>query len=96
MTLDTVLAALTSTCPSSFGDLCNGLGPERPDKGDRDGWRVIFQLLDQAEAEGLVDISRARNPTTGREDVDTLQLTQEGADRVRSQLDGRRGLFGAL
>lgn len=92
--VDTVLAAIPSAAPGDFNDLCRGLGADRP--GERSEWAALFRLLDDCERDGLVEIERIENPETKRMQIDSLQLTDAGADRVRAKLDQRRGLFQTL
>jgi hypothetical protein len=76
MNEDIILRAIPSTEPASFGEFCNELGADKPDC--RDDWAILFKLLDKLEHDGLVTIDRL-----GRR-VDSLILTDAGADRVRS------------
>ncbi len=90
MTSDDILAAIGSTETSDFNDFCSGLGADRPDAGDRAGWREVFTLLGDCEREGLVEVERVGGK------VETLILTEAGAAKVRAKLDAKRGLFSSL
>ncbi len=93
--LGQLLRSTWSTSPMSFKDLCNTLRhdiPDKPEPGEpreewNAFWRGLFGLIEEAEADGLMEVSRK-----GR-DMDTLQLTPAGADRIRGQLDRGRGLL---
>ncbi len=85
----TILAAVGSTEETSFSEFCSALD-DCPESGDRDGWREVFNLLRQLETHGFVEVSR----TKGK--IDSMILTEAGANRVRERLDKRRGLLSAL
>jgi hypothetical protein len=74
----TLLKAIRSAEPSDFSDLCNALGDDKPERGDRDGWSDLFNTLRSLEKDGLVQISWFHN-----KNVDSLMLTEAGAARVR-------------
>lgn len=86
---DNILAAIGSTEPSSFSEFCSGL-KDCPTKGDKAGWREVFSTLDTLERSGFVVIGR-----NGRS-IESLILTDAGADRIRAKLDNGRGLFASL
>lgn len=86
---DVVLAAIGSTEPSSFSEFCRAL-KDCPMKGDREGWREVFATLEWLEHQGLVTIERS-----GRS-IESLILTDAGADRIRAKLDTGRGLLASL
>lgn len=90
MNTDDILAAIGSTEVSDFNDFCSGLGADRPEAGDRSGWREVFTLLGECERDGLVEVERVEGK------IDTLILTEAGAARVRARLDAKRGLFSTL
>jgi hypothetical protein len=90
MTTDTILAAIGSTECSSFNDFCSGLGADRPEAGDRSGWREVFSLLGECEREGLVEVERVEGK------IETLVLTEAGAAQVCAKLDAKRGLLGLM
>lgn len=73
----TILRAIPSTECASFGEFCNALGSDKPT--DRDEWRVLFLQLEKLEADGLVEIERLSDK------IDTLILTDAGADKVREE-----------
>ncbi len=89
MTLDNILAACSSTEPSTFNEFARAL-KDCPAKGETAEWREVFGLLNQAEREGLVEVERAGKS------IDSLILTDTGAERVRSKLDNKRELFDLL
>jgi hypothetical protein len=86
LNIDDVLAAIGATEPSDFNEFCRGL-KDCPAKGDTAGWREVFNILRQLEADQLVEVSR-----TGKT-IDTMQLTEAGAARARERLDSQRGLL---
>lgn len=88
MHIDTVLAAVGSTEPSDFNDLCRGLGCHVPQ--ERSEWADLFRTIEECEQDGLVEVSRLEGK------IDTIMLTKDGADRVRAKLDANRGLFASL
>lgn len=90
MTTDDILAAISSTSISDFGEFCSGLGADRPEAGDRAGWREVFTLLGDCERDGLVEVERVDGK------IETLILTPAGAGKVRAKSDSKRGLFSTL
>lgn len=86
---DNILAAIGSTEPSTFNEFCRGL-KDCPPKGDTAGWREIFATLEWLEHQKLVVIER-----NGRS-IESLILTDAGADRIRGKLDASRGLLSSL
>jgi predicted transcriptional regulator len=72
-----MLSAIPSTEPASFNEFLRGYD-DRPERGDKSGWAELFTDLETLESQGLVEIERVN----GR--IDTLMLTVEGADVVRS------------
>jgi hypothetical protein len=84
---DTILSAIGSQEPSSFSEFCRGLRSDMPERGDTKGWRELFQALESLESRKLIVIDRVDRS------IDSLILTDAGADIVRSKLDSRRGLF---
>jgi hypothetical protein len=85
---DTVLASIGSQEPSSFGEFVGALGDDRP--SEKSEWRELFNILRQLEQHGFVEISRAGNL------IDSLILTEAGANRIREKLDAGRGLLRAM
>lgn len=55
MHLETLLGAIGSQEESSFSEICQALGDERPAKGDKAEWRDFFDLLRKAENQGLIE-----------------------------------------
>jgi hypothetical protein len=86
MTIDQILQAIGSTEPATFSEFCSSL-QDCPVKGDREGWREVFNLLNEGERNGLIKIDRVGKS------IDTLLLTEQGADQVRGKFDDRRELF---
>lgn len=76
-----VLTAISAMAPCSFNELLQGMGDEAPTNGAE--YRVLFLTLESFEESGLVEVERASN---GR--VDTLMLTNLGAERAREILRG--------
>jgi predicted transcriptional regulator len=72
-----MLQAIPSTEPASFNEFLRGYD-DAPERGDKGGWSELFQDLETLESQGLIEIERAN----GR--IDTLMLTADGADVVRS------------
>jgi hypothetical protein len=89
MNEDDVLAAIGSTEPSTFNEFCRAL-KDCPVKGDTAGWREVFATLEWLEHQKLVVIER-----NGRS-IESLILTDAGADRIRGKLDDGRGLLSSL
>jgi hypothetical protein len=87
---NTILSAIGSTEESDFNEFCRGLGSDCPESGDREGWREVFNHLRTLERSGFIEVSRTGNK------IDSLILTEAGANRIREKLDSKRGLFGAM
>jgi hypothetical protein len=83
---DNILAAIGSTEPSSFSEFCRAL-KDCPAKGDTAAWREVFATLEWLEHQKLVIVER-----NGRS-IESLILTEAGADRIREKLDKGRGLL---
>ncbi len=73
-----ILTSIGSTEASTFREFCRELGDDKPD--DRTDWHILFKTLESLEECGLVEIERS-----GR-DIDTLILTDLGAERARENL----------
>ncbi len=73
-----ILAAISSTEPSSFNEFLRGYD-DAPERGDKGAWSELFQDLETLESQGLIEVERV----SGK--IDTLILTDEGADLVRRQ-----------
>lgn len=89
MNEDKILAAIGSTESSSFNESCRAL-KVCPAKGDTAGWREVFETLNDLERRGLVVIEREERR------IESLILTDAGADRIRAKLDEGRGLLASL
>lgn len=85
--IEAILKAIGTTEPINFAKFCHGLGDQCPEKGDTIRWSGIFSGLRNAEALGLILVTRIGK------DIDTLRLTEAGADRIRARLDAARELF---
>lgn len=83
---DKILAAIGSTEATTFSEFCHAYA-DCPEKGEREAWRELFDALRELERDGLAEVERA-----GR-NIQSLMLTDAGADRVRGKLDAGRGLF---
>jgi hypothetical protein len=90
MNEDTILSAIGSTEETTFHEFCSALAGDRPEQGDREGWREVFNHLRILEQHGFIKVER----TQGK--IDTLILTSAGANRIRSKMDAKRGLFAAM
>lgn len=90
MTIETILSAIGSTEPSNFFEFLKGLGADCPEKGDRDGYRELFNQLKELERNGLVDIERRDGQ------IEWLQLTEAGANSIRAYMDSKRPLLGLM
>lgn len=77
-----ILTAISSTEPSSFREFLRGLGDEAPEKGAKQDWYILFKTLESLEETGLVEIERTGSA------IDTLILTDLGAERAREALRG--------
>lgn len=71
-----VLAAISFKSATGFSEFCSALN-DCPERGDREGWRELFSLLNKCERNGFVIIER-----DGR-NIESLQLTDAGAARFR-------------
>jgi hypothetical protein len=80
------LAAIGSTEPSTFNEFLRAY-PDCPERGDTGARSELFGLLEWLEHQKLIVIERANRR------IESLQLTDAGADRVRGLKDQDRGLF---
>ena len=87
LTLENILSVVWSSEAMTFNDLCDALGNDCPEKGDREAWRDLFRQLESAKAVGLITLEKR----DGR--IESIQLTKRGADKIRERADSRRGLF---
>lgn len=78
MGLDELLKAIGSQEESSFGEICNALGSDCPERGDRDAWREFFSLIRKAKGAGLIDTFEDSN---GK--FEAAILTEAGVAKVR-------------
>lgn len=87
-----LLSIVGSTEPSTFFEFCNGLRNIDliPEKGDKVGWSQLFRCVNDLERREYVTVKRLK----GR--IESIQLTQKGADSVREFADKTRTLFNNL
>lgn len=85
LTDEIVLSAIGSTEPSSFNELCSGLDRHCPE--ERSEWAQLFKIIKKLETAKLVEVTR-----DGR-DIEGLQLTEAGANRIRDRKDAGRALL---
>lgn len=78
MDLETLLNAIGSQEESTFGEICNALGDDRPERGDKDGWREFFDLIRKAKNAGLIETFENKE---GK--FEAAILTEAGAAKVR-------------
>lgn len=74
-----ILCAIGYTEPSTFNEFLRELGDDRPE------YRVLFPMLKTLEKQELVIIERFHG---GR--IETLQLTDLGAERAREAQENNR------
>lgn len=84
-----LMRLIWSTEPMGFFDLCNALriAGECPVKGDKQEWAILFSRLNAIEKLQWIECTRI-----GRS-IETLQLTDLGADVVRNFADSKRELL---
>lgn len=75
MTEEQVLSLIPSTEPADFKEFCLALGDDIP--CNREEWAKLFGILRILEQQGDVMIDRLKQR------IDFLQLTEQGASRVR-------------
>ena len=80
MTSAKLLTLIPSTEPATWREFCVDLQDDRPDKGDKAGWRELFENLEFLEKSDLVTIER-RNGV-----IEQMILTDLGAERAREAL----------
>lgn len=85
MKMNVLLKAISSTEATTFSELCLGLGENKPEA--KDEWRELFIALEELEKQELVEVDRKNGK------IETLMLTEAGADRIRAELDKDRPLF---
>jgi DNA-binding transcriptional ArsR family regulator len=90
MNEEVILSAIGSTEETTFSEFCSALGGDCPESGGREGWREVFNHLRILERHGFVEISRSGNK------IDSMVLTEAGANRIREKLDNQRGLLTML
>lgn len=84
-----ILSIIPYTETMSFGELCNALRNVSlcPMKGDKQGWRELFQLLNKFASFNYVSAVKEDG------NIQTLQLTEEGAAFVRTYSDRMKPLI---
>ena len=80
-----ILSAIGSQEPSTFSEFCSALDDNCPE--EKSEWAKLFRALEELQRHGFVEIEK----TGGK--VDTLILTEAGANRIREKLDSKRGLL---
>ena len=80
MTIDSLLQCIGSTEESSFGEVCQALGDDKP--ADRSEWGAFFRSVEDLERQGLIEVSRVNGK------IDSMILTEAGAARVRTNNKG--------
>lgn len=83
-----LLSVIGFTEPSTFKELCSALEDDCPQ--ERGEWAQLFERIRVLERRGDLLVDRAK----GR--VEALQLTEQGASRIRDLNDSRRPLLQLL
>lgn len=76
MKLKVLLNAIGSTEPTTFSELCDALGPDKPEKDDKRAWYILFELIRRAEEDGDIVVDR-----DGRT-LNSVMLTADGVARL--------------
>lgn len=84
-----LLSVIWSTEEMTFFDLCSALRriDECPVKGDKAGWANLFRWLGDMEVGGWILVDRIKSK------LESLILSDQGADAVRDFVDGRRPIL---
>lgn len=84
-----LLSVIYSTEEMGFFDLCSALRKidECPVKGDKAGWASIFKWLGDMEIGGWILVDRIKGK------LESLVLSDQGADAVRDFTNGRRPIL---
>jgi hypothetical protein len=77
MDMKTLLGAIGSQEESTFSEICDALGDDRPAKGDRAAWREFFQLIDEADKKGFINAIKLHGNFEG------AILTADGVAELR-------------
>jgi hypothetical protein len=87
-----LLKLIWSTEPMGFFDLCNAMRQEGtcPAKGEKAEWGALFRHLGELEGAGWIKCERIKK------NLESLQLTDKGADVVRNFADSKRPIFDVL
>lgn len=88
--VDAILAAVGTTKEINFYEFCKGLGVLCPLGGDKERWKSVLQTVDTAASAGFLIVEKKNGL------IESLKLTEKGADHIRGKLDAQRGLFGFL
>lgn len=83
-----ILSAIGSTEASSFNEFCGALDRHCPE--ERSEWAQLFKAVRKLEAAGFIEITR------DGKDIEGLQLTDAGANRIRDKKDAGRALLQAM
>lgn len=75
MKIGTLLSSIGSTEPSTFGEVCQALGDDKP--SDRDEWREFFGLANAAEKEGLIEVEKLDGK------IESMILTEAGVAKLK-------------
>lgn len=75
MKVGTLLSSIGSTEPSTFGEICQALGDDKP--SDRGEWREFFGLVDAAEKEGLIEVDKSDGK------IESIILTEAGVAKLK-------------
>ena len=84
-----IMQHIGSTEPSTFFELCNSLRTHNlcPVKGDKAGWSSLFKKLHKFVANGDAVATKSGS------NIQTIQLTKQGADKVREFADRNRPIL---
>jgi len=77
MKLKILLQAIGSTEPSTFNEICRGLGDNCPERGDSQSWGQLFRMIEEAEVAQLITVSRTRGS------LDSAILTEAGVAALK-------------
>ncbi len=85
LTMYDLLSNIASTEPSTYSEICIGLGTACPSVGHE--WAKFFQLVHEAIAQGLIDVEWKNGK------LSCAQLTEEGVAYVRDNAKRKTTLF---
>lgn len=84
-----VLSCIGSTEPSDFNEFCSALKRNDIMPDGKSEWAELFKVLRMLEDDVMVDIERIKGK------IESLQLTQLGANSIRDYASSKRGLLNA-